>query len=342
MDRNRMRDSGRVRAMLLERPGDPPRFVASDLPDATPGAGEVAIDLRAAALNRRDWWIWRRKDGPRGALLGSDGAGVVCAVGAGVTDVRLGDEVVVNPALGWQDGEDAPGEGFEILGHPSRGTFATRLVIGAANVAPRPARLSWSESAALPLAGLTAWRACVTLARAGPGRTLLVTSAGSGVSTFAVQIAAALGARVYVTSGTTAKLERARALGAAGGVLYRDPAWPAQLRELVGGGVDAAVDSYGDWSALMASLRPGGTIVSFGDTGASTASVSIADLFGGWKRIWGTTMGSPREFAAMLEHAAGAAWHPVVDSVYPLSEIAEAAARLDAPGRFGKVVLEIA
>jgi zinc-binding alcohol dehydrogenase/oxidoreductase len=337
-----MRDLGCVRAMLLERPGDPPRFVASELADEAPGADEVAVELRAAALNRRDWWIWRRRDGPQGALLGSDGAGVVRAVGAGVEDVRVGDEVVVNPALGWRGGEGAPGEGFSILGHPSRGTFATRIVIAAANVAARPPHLTWNESAALPLAGLTAWRACVTLAEAGQGRTLLVTAAGSGVSTFAVQIAAALGARVFVTSGSDAKLERARALGAAGGVIYREPDWPARLRELAGGGVDAVVDSYGDWPALMAALRPGGTIVSFGDTGMSIASVAVADLFLGWKRICGTTMGSPREFAAMLAHVGRANWRPVIDSTYPIDRIAEAAARLDAPGRFGKVVLEIA
>jgi NADPH:quinone reductase-like Zn-dependent oxidoreductase len=185
-----------VLAIELRHFGDPSGLVACTLPDPQPGPGEVRVDLVAAAVNRRDWWI---RTGGRVRLpvvLGSDGAGVVSAIGDGVRGVAVGDEVVIDPALEWGDDEEAPGAGFRILGVPDQGTYAERIVVAAAQLRPRPARLSWIEAAALPLAGLTAWRATVTHARARPGRTLLVPGAGGGVATVIVQIAAAHGARV--------------------------------------------------------------------------------------------------------------------------------------------------
>jgi NADPH:quinone reductase-like Zn-dependent oxidoreductase len=253
----------------------------------------------------------------------------------------VGDEVVFDATLGWGDSEECPTPEFDILGAPTEGTFAEQVVVPAENVAPKPARLGWEEAAALNLAGLTAWRATVTCADVGPGTTLLVTGAGSGVSTFVVQIAVALGARVFVTSSTSAKLERARALGADAGFSYLDPDWPEQVREAAGGGLDAAIDSYGgpSWPGALRALRVGGTLVTFGDTSPEPASIDVSDVYWQWRRILGTTMGSPREYRALLSHLGQAAWRPVIDSVYPLESIAEAAARLDAPDRFGKIVL---
>jgi NADPH:quinone reductase-like Zn-dependent oxidoreductase len=274
--------------------------------------------------------------------LGSDGAGVVSAVGAGVQSVAEGDEVVINPTLGWAPGEAVPGPSFDILGAPLDGTFAERVVVPAGNVARKPERLTWPEAAALSLAGLTAWRATVTCARAAPGRTVLVTGAGGGVATFAIQIAAALGARVLVTTSTEAKLEAARALGAAGGALYTEPSWPERLSE--DGGVDAVVDGYGGpvWPGALRALRPGGVLVSYGDTGAPDADVGVMDVYWHWRSILGTTMGSPDEHAALLAHVRDADWRPVVDRVYPLERFEEAVARFEeADDRFGKVVLEI-
>ncbi|MDH4344894.1 MAG: zinc-binding dehydrogenase [Thermoleophilia bacterium] len=331
-------------ATRLVEPGDPPTFALEQLPGPVAGPGEVVVSLRAAALNRRDWWIWTDPaSDPLPVTLGSDGAGVVESVGGGVDGVAVGDEVVIDATLGWGDREDEPGEAFDILGSPLDGTFAEQVVVPAANVAPKPARLSWEEAAALSLAGLTAWRAVVTCAEAAPGRSLLITGAGSGVSTFAVQIAAALGAEVWVTSGSEEKLARAAALGAAGGVSYRDPAWPERLVELAGGPLDAAIDSYGgpSWPGALRALRRGGTLVSFGDTGAAEAAIDVSEVYWQWRRIVGTTMGSPREYRALLAHVETASWRPVVDSVFPLAEIDAAARRLDAPERFGKVVLSI-
>jgi zinc-binding alcohol dehydrogenase/oxidoreductase len=333
-----------VKAARLVAFGDPPRFELAEVPEPVPGEGEVLIALRAAALNRRDPWVWTTPDYcALPVTLGSDGAGVVSGVGAGVAWPVPGDEVVFDPTLGWGAREEHPEAEFDILGAPTEGTFAERVVVPAANVAAKPARLSWEEAAALNLSGLTAWRATVTCAGAGPGRTILVTGAGSGVSTFAVQIAAALGARVLITSGDHEKLERARSLGAAGGASYLDPDWPERIRELAGGELDAAIDSYGgpSWQGALRALRVGGTLVSFGDTSGPETTLTTAEVYWQWRRVIGTSMGSPREFRALLAHVERASWRPVIDSVFSLDQIGAAARRLSSPERFGKVVLSI-
>jgi zinc-binding alcohol dehydrogenase/oxidoreductase len=334
-----------MRAARLVRFGDPPGFELAEIPDPVPRAHEVVIDLQAAALNRRDWWIWTEPGYcPLPVTLGSDGAGIVSAIGAGVSGLAPGDEVVFDPTLHWGSSEECPTPDFGILGVPTDGTFAARVAVPAENVAPKPANLSWAQAAALNLGGLTAWRAVVTCARAEAGRTLLVTGAGSGVATFAVQIAAALGARVFVTSSGERKLERARALGAQDGVSYHDPDWPQRLRELAGGGLDAAIDSFGGpaWEGALKALRAGGTLVSFGDTSGPETTLTTAEVYWQWRRVVGTSMGSPREYRALLAHAERASWRPVIDSTFPLDRIDEAARRLVSNERFGKVVLTIA
>lgn len=333
-----------MRAAQLVGFGDPPAFEVRTVPNPEPGAGEVVVDLKAAALNRRDWWIWTQ---PGHAVLpvtlGSDGAGVVSAIGVGAQGVRVGDEVVFDATLNWGPQDDRAGPDFDILGVPREGTFAEKVVVPADNVALKSERLSWHEAAALNLAGLTAWRAAVTCAGAAEGRVLLVTGAGGGVSTFVLQIAAARKARVLVTSGSQVKLDRALTLGAHAGFNYRDADWPERVREMTGGGVDAVVDSFGapSWPACLRALRDGGTLVSFGDTGGTDAQVDVAEVYWHWRSIIGTTMGSPREYRALIDHVEHASWRPVIDSVFTLEEIDAAAERLIAPERFGKIVLGI-
>lgn len=158
-----------MQAARLTAFGDPPTFELVEIADPAPGEGEVVVDIVAAALNRRDPWIWLTPDYcPLPVTLGSDGAGIVSAVGPGVEAVAAGDEVCIDPTLGWGDDEKCPTDAFDILGAPTEGTFAERVVVPAANVAPRPSRLSWEECAALNLSGLTAWRATViTTTRTG-------------------------------------------------------------------------------------------------------------------------------------------------------------------------------
>jgi NADPH:quinone reductase-like Zn-dependent oxidoreductase len=329
--------------MRLVRPGDLPAFERVDVAEPVAGDGDVVVRIVTAALNRRDWWIWREAPDGAPVTLGSDAAGVVVAVGAGVETVSVGDEVVINPTLGWNAGEHVPAETFEILGSPRDGTFADQVVVPAANIAPRPTGLSWEESAALNLAGLTAWRAVITCARAAEGSRVLVTGAGSGVATFAVQIAAAVGAEVWVTTSSDEKLKRLRELGARGGVLYSQTDWGSSLREAAGGGFDAVVDSWGadGWPDALLALRWGGVLVSFGDTGGENSTIPVSEVYWAWRSIVGTTMGSPEEYRALLEHVSTHAWRPVIDSVHALADIDAAARRLLDRDRFGKIVLRV-
>src|SRR3954447_13839067 len=325
-----------MRAIILHTDGGPGQLVAAEVPDPTPLPNEVVIDLVAAALNRRDVWQ-RSAPGNDGAVLGSDGAGRVSALGSDVTGIEQGDEVVINPSVGWGDAADAPAEGWAILGVPRQGTYAERIAIPAGDVRPRPPELTWHESAALPLAGLTAWRALVTRGDVQPGMRVLITGAGGGAATFLLQIARAHGAEIVVTSSRDDTIARAIELGAARGVRYTDSDWATQVGE-----VDLVVDSAGTpaWPGALQCLLRGGTLVSFGRTAGNVAEIDLPSLFYGQWNVLGTTMGSPREFDALLEHVDGASWRPVVDSVFPLEQAAQAHERLEQPGRFGKVVLE--
>lgn len=334
-----------MQAVVLSETGGPEVLRLGDAPDPSPGPGEVVVALRAAALNRRDVFLRTgRAPAKLPAIPGSDGAGVVRSLGAGVKGVREGDEVVILPSLSWGGGEAAPGPGFRILGVPDDGTYAELIRIPAENVFPRPARLSWHEAAALPLAGLTAWRALVSRAALRPGETVLVLGIGGGVATFALHIARAAGCRVLVTSKSDEKLARARELGADGGANYTDGDWVAAVKELNGGrGVDVVVDSVGStWPQSIDAVRPGGRVVVFGGTGGAKAELGVRAVTLGQVSLLGTTMGSPRDFAGLLAAVATQTWSPVIDSVRPLAEAAGAHAREEAGEHFGKLVLEIA
>jgi NADPH:quinone reductase-like Zn-dependent oxidoreductase len=325
-----------MQAVVVREHGGPEVLrLEHDRPDPRPGGGEVVVELRAAALNRRDLLVRSGRSGfPPPLVPGSDGAGVVHGTG---------EEVVINPSLHWGEREDAPADGFEILGGPSDGTYAELVAVPRANVCPKPSRLSWAEAAALPLAGLTAYRALFGRGRLRGGETVLVQGAGSGVSTFAIQLAASEGARVLVTSSSTAKLERARELGAAGGALYTEDGWVEEIRALAGGaGVDLALDSAGRWDESLRTLRKGGRLVVFGATASEETRLAARPYYTGQFSMIGTQMGSPGDFAGLLRVVNHGRWVPVVDSVRPLGEAADAHRRLEAGEQLGKLVLEVA
>lgn len=319
--------------------------VVADAPDPVAGPGQAVVRLRAAALNHRDVWI--QQGLYPGIVLpvipGSDGAGVVEAVADPEDAAWVGREVVLNPALDWGPDPRAQGPAFRILGLPDPGTCAERIAIGVAQLAPRPAHLSWSEAAALPLAGLTAWRAVFTRARLRAGERVLVTGVGGGAALFALQFAVAAGAEVWVTSSAPEKLARARALGARGGVDYRQADWAAQLTRQAGGPFDVVVDSAGGegFAALVDSAAPGGRIVFFGATAGNPRAFDLRKAFFRQLNVLGTTMGSPEDFAAMLRFVAEHRLAPVVDSVRPLAEAAAAFDRMAAGDQCGKLVLAV-
>lgn len=298
--------------------------------DPVAAPGEVVVELRTAALNRRDLLVvGGTYPFPLPLIPGSDGAGV---------RRDTGEEIVIFPTLGWGEREEVQGPDFQILGGPRNGTYAELVVVPEANVFAKPARLSWEEAAALPLAGLTAYRALFSRGGLRSGETVLVLGAGSGVSTFAVQLAAQVGARVIVTSSSADKIERSVALGAEGGVNYATDDWVAAVKEL--GGADLVVDSIGStWPQSLDCLRPGGRVVVFGATGGTEATLPVRPFYFGQWSLLGTMMGSPADFAGLLGALESGSWRPVIDSVRPLAEAHVAVEAMAAGAHFGKLVL---
>lgn len=334
-----------MKAVLLDRLGGPDQLRISTVADPEPSAGQVRVRLHAAALNRRDVWITlgQYPSIRLPCILGSDGAGVIDQVGATVSTQDLGQEVMIYPAYDWGDNPRFPSPTFRVLGMPDPGTFADYLCVPASHVVAKPTHLSWEQAAAIPLAGLTAWRALMTQGAAQPGETVLITGIGGGVAGFALKWAVALGARAFVTSGSDAKLEEAKRMGAAGGVNYRADDWPKRLAALTGG-VDVVVDGTGGpaFSGCFAVLRPGGRLVVYGATaGNPPAGLEMAKLFFRQAYIVGSTMGSPAEFAAMLRFVEAHRIEPVVDGVFALEEAVAAHQRLLAADQMGKIVLRL-
>jgi len=330
-----------MQAVQLTETGAPDVLRLSEVADPTADPGVVVVRIKAAALNRRD--VYLRKGiapSPLPVIPGSDGAGIVEAIGDGVTNVAVGDEVIILPSLAWGAGEAAPAPGFRILGGPDNGTYAELIGIPAENVFPKPARLSWEQAAALPLAGLTAYRALHSRARLQAGETVLVLGIGGGVATFALHLAKAAGARVVVTSSSDEKLAKAADLGADIGVNYTTDGWVDQVRSATDGGVDVVIDSVGStWPDSINSCRAGGRVVVFGGTGGAKAELMVRPVTTGQISLLGSTMGSPRDFAGLLDAVSSQTWVPVIDSVRPLAEAADAHTREEAGQHFGKLVL---
>lgn len=333
-----------MKAIVLRTLGNPDVLQIEQVPDPQPAAGEAIVRLRAAALNHRDVWI--RKGQYAGitlpVILGSDGAGEVVDIGAGVDAGWRGREVVINPSFNWADDERVQGPAFQILGLPRDGTYAELVTVPASALHPKPAHLSFEEAAAVPLASLTAYRALVTRAQVQADDVVVVTGIGGGVATSALNFAIRLGARVYVTSGHDAKLQAARGLGASGGVSHADPAWPKALVALIGGRPDVVIDGAGGetFNHALDLVRPGGRVVTYGATVGPVQSLEVRRIF--WKQlnVLGSTMGSPRDFAAMLQLYANGL-RPVVDTVLPLDQAAQAHRRMEEGQQFGKIVLRI-
>lgn len=332
-----------MQAVRLHEIAGPQSLRVDEIPIPSIREDEALVRVCAAALNRRDLFITQGLY-PNIRLpitLGSDGAGTVASLGALVSNLEVGDEVVIDPLLGWGDNPRVwDAARATVLGMPLDGTFAQHVAVPLENVYPKPAHLSMEEAAALPLAGLTAYRAVFTRGALRPGETVLITGIGGGVQTFVLLFAKQAGAHAIVTSSSDAKLERARALGADLAINYvAEPNWPKLLRST--GPVDLAVDSSGGETLRKAldAIRPGGRMVVYGGTNPE-ATIKLFPLF--WKHltILGTSMGSPQDFRAMLDLFCDGL-RPAVDRVIPLPDARAAFERLANADQFGKIVLRV-
>ncbi|MBC7571170.1 MAG: zinc-binding dehydrogenase [Spirosoma sp.] len=322
----------------------------TDVPQPVAGVGEVLVQIRAAALNHRDVFIQQGLyPGIKlPVILGSDGAGVVAEVGEGVDPVWRGQSVIINPALNWGSNPAFYGPDFQILGMPTNGTFAEYIAVPVKNIYRKPAHLSFEQAAALPLAGLTAWRALMSRAKlrtdVEPER-VLITGIGGGAALFALQFAVTAGAEVWVTSGSDEKLAQAQDMGATGGVNYQEPDWTKTLMTQTDaektGYFDVIIDSAGGpgFAKLIDVATPGGRIAFFGGTTGNITDIVPAKVFFKQLNIFGSTMGSDVEFDAMTQFVSDHELVPKVDEVFPLADAEQAIRRMDAGKQFGKIVL---
>lgn len=335
----------------MHRHGGPDVLVAEDAPEPEAGPLDVLVQIRAVALNHIDLWV--REGLPRLRLtfphiLGADIAGIVEAVGARVTGVRRGDEVLLAPGVSCGQcaacvaGDDNRCETYSVLGEHIPGGYAERIAVPRVNVLPKPATLSFEEAAAVPLAFLTAWNMLVTNGRIRMGDTVLIWGAGSGVGSAGIQIARALGARVIATAGAGWKLERARSLGADEVVNHSEQNVYDEVRRMTARrGVEVVFDHIGaaTWDTSLKVLAKGGRLVTCGATTGPDGITDIRYVFGRRLSIHGSWLGAKRELAEVMRLVETGRVRPVVHTVRPLAEAADAHRMLERREQFGKVVL---
>lgn len=330
-----------MKAAVLEGVHQP--IVIKEVPIPELQKNQVLVKLKASAFNHRDWWI--QKGLYAGLkfpiILGSDGTGIVVKVENPEHQCWLNTEVIINPSLDWGDNERVQSSKYRILGLPEDGTFAEYVAVPHQNLVKKPEYLSWEEAAALPLAGLTAYRALFTRGEATSADNILVTGVGGGVALFAFQMAMTIGANVWVTSGKPEKIQKAIQMGAQDGVNYKEEHWAQHLKKISHGGFDLIIDSAAgkDFKELIELAKPGGRIIFYGGTNGNIPELLPAKIF--WKQldIKGSTMGSDKEFIQLVHFFDNHKIKPVVSEVFSLLEAEKAIRKLDEPNQFGKIVM---
>ena len=315
---------------------------------------DVRLRVQAAALNHLDLFVLEGLPGitvHADWVVGTDAVGIVESAGREVTGVRPGDRVVVNAGLSDRtceyclDGEQPLCPRYRVMGEHVSGLAAEYVVLPATNVLPIPADIPDAVAAGFALAAMTAWRMVVSRAAVQSTDEVLVWGIGGGVAQMALQICKRQGARVWVTSGDDAKLDRARAMGADETLNHRTQDVAAEIRARTGKrGVTLVVDSVGEatWDRSLRALGRRGRLVTCGGTSGPMVRTDVRRLFWNQWSLLGSTMGNDAEFAAVVAELVGGRLVPVVDSVHALRDGRDAYARLHSGAQFGKVVLQVA
>jgi NADPH:quinone reductase-like Zn-dependent oxidoreductase len=344
-----------VRALTISAHGGLEQLeVRDDLPSPELRAPtDVRVRVRAGSLNHLDLYVLRGLPGvtitPRW-VVGCDATGIVTDVGADVRELREGDSVILNPGVSCRgceyclDGEQPLCPRFRVIGEHVSGTLAEEIVVPAANLRIIPESTPWAEAAAYPLATLTAWRMVMSRACVRAGEDVLIWGIGGGVALAALQICKQLGARVWVTSGSDAKLERARALGADETLNHRTQDVGAEVRARTGKrGMDVVIDSVGEatWARSLQALGRRGRLVTCGGTSGPMLETDVRRLFWNQWTLMGSTMGNDAEFDAITDELRADRLMPPVDSVFALDDARDAYARLASGEQFGKIVVQM-
>lgn len=326
-----------MKALILSEPN---KIEIVNMVKPVPKAGQALIRIKAASLNHRDLWCLqgRYPNIVYGTVLGSDGAGIVESVGQGVSKEFIGREVIINPNINWGNDPKVQSAQYKILGMPENGTFAEYMAVDIDRLYDKPKHLNYHDAAALPLSGLTAYRAVFTQGKIDSGKTVLITGVGGGVAQFAFLFSLAAGAKVYVTSSKDDQLDKAKALGAAGAFNYKSDQWEKSAAQVK---FDVIIDSAGGDSlnTLIKLMNPGGKIVFYGATTGVPSSLNLHRLFWNQISLQGTTMGNDKEFEAMIKFVEDHKITPIIDSARPFHNIKEAFAIMESAKQSGKLVV---
>jgi len=344
-----------MRAAVITGHGDTDVIsVVDDLPVPEPGRNQVRINIKAAALNRLDLWV--RKGWPGLELqwphvMCADGAGIVDAVGEGVTTFAPGDRVAIDPSIISPDdpslmtGMENQTRELHILGEHEAGVAAAYVVLPARNLLKMPDDVSFESAAAAGLVYVTAWHSLITRGGLRVGETVLIVGAGGGVNSASIQIAKLAGAIVYVVGSTAEKCEKARELGAAVTInREEEPSWSRAMYRLTDKqGVDVVVDNVGQatFNDSIRSTRVGGRILVVGGTSGPRVDLDVRQVFARQISIIGSTMGPHQDYVEVMQLVFDGKLDPVIDSVLPLSEARKAHEKLENFKTFGKVVLSL-
>ena len=317
------------------------------------GPHDVLIRLKAASLNHLDLWV-RSGERERNILLphipGSDGAGIVDAIGNDVTDVKAGQRVLISPGLSCGtcpaciEGHENMCLSYRVLGTRENGTYAEFVALPSINVVLIPDGIEFSQAAAIPVVFITAWHMLVTLARLQPKETVLIHGAGSGVGSAAIQIAKMIGAHIITTAGNAEKLKKGKELGADDLINYREQDLVEEVRRITQKqGVDIVFEHVGGevFEQSIKVLRRGGRLVTCGATTAYSAQIDLRYVYARHLSLLGSWMGWKKELLEVLKFFKEGKLHPVIDRVYPLADAAEAHRRMERREHFGKIVLKI-
>ena len=319
-----------MKALVFENIHTLPNYTDIEI---SPKENEVEVNISAAALNHRDVWITKGlyPGLVPGTIMGADGMGWY-----------LGKRVVINPGLDWGHNERYQSKKFRVLGVPNHGTFAEKICIPQSYIYDAPDHLTDEEVAALPVAGVTAYRALFTRAQLMQGEHVLVTGLGGGVALMAALMAKAHGAKVFFTTGSNEKLQKGLQLGFDGGINYKEENSIEKMAEQCGH-IDVIIDSTAGegLNTLMKLCTFGSRIVLYGGSLGKINGINPQPLF--WKQmdIMGSSMGSPSDFQAMLDFVAKHRLHPIVDSIYSIEAFGKAFSRMEEGSQMGKIVLSL-
>jgi NADPH:quinone reductase-like Zn-dependent oxidoreductase len=342
-----------MKAAVIYEHGGLENIQIRDVPESQAGQDEAVLKVHSSGLNHLDLWVLKGRgniEPDKPYILGSDAAGTVLAVGKKVKNVKIGDEVVINPGLSCgtcgncKRGQQSECTSFGIVGLSRPGTFAEQVAVPAKNLLPKPTHLSFDEAGALVLTYVTAWRMLMTRAQLEKGQMVLIHGIGGGVALSALQFAKLAGAEVIVTSSSDEKLERAVRIGADHTINYKKDDVAKRIRGVTSGlGVDIIIDTVGaaTWPVDFSAARKGGKIVLCGVTSGAEAATNLRTLYWNQLTVMGSTMGSDEDCRQMLKAVEMAKLKPVIDSVFPLENVKEAMAKMEAGKQFGKIVLHV-